>query len=302
MFGRIAGKAGAAVLALMLCTGCAAGGSRSVQEGLETPAATVQATPGQLLEISPTAAPTARPTAAPTEAPTPEPVTDELLETGIYDSYFDDAVFLGDSITETLKNYCIGQRRTNESFLGTAQFLAAVGMNVRLASRDDRSLLKYRGYAVSVTEGLLSMQAKRVFVLLGVNDIAGKYPEETIEYYRTLIDVIREKCEGIEIVAQAVTPVSYAFCKERGLKVEEWNAFNERLAQLCAEENVPFLDFAQYLMDAEGYLDAAMTGDGMFHLNENGNAVWVRELRRFAAEQLAQQEHEPAMPTPEPGA
>ena len=30
-----------------------------------------------------------------------------------------------------------------------------------------------------------------------------------------------------------------------------------------------------------------MAGDGMFHLSPAANAIWIRELRRFAAEQYA---------------
>lgn len=92
--------------------------------------------------------------------------------------------------------------------MGDAQFLAAVGMSVRLASYDNRNLLQYEEQAVGTTEGLLKMGAKRVFVMLGVNDYAGKYPEATLQYFETMIDAIQQKCEGAEIIVQGILPVS----------------------------------------------------------------------------------------------
>ena len=216
-------------------------------------------------------------------------VTEEMLATGLVDDYFNDAVFIGDSITQTFRNYCSGLRREQPDTLGTARFLAAVSFNVRLASSDSRNAggvaLQYRGKTVSVSEGLLLMEAKRVFILLGVNDIAGKYPDATIEYYEKFIDILREKCDGLEIVVQGVLPVSREFCKKRSVSIADWNAFNQRLRTMCEEQEVLFLDFSEELMDEEGYLADAMSSDGMFHLNEEANAIWLRALRRFALSQ-----------------
>lgn len=284
---RLAWRACGWLALLLMCAGCAA--KTSQPEG-HTPLATMPM-PTTAPTVEPTATPdptwTPSPQATPMPSPTMEPVTDEMLATGRFDVYFDDAVFLGDSITQSLRNYCIAQRRDDADFMGNAQFLAAVSMSVRMASRDMRTLLKYRGYAVSVTEGLLKMEAGRVFVLLGVNDHAGKYPDATLGYFDTMIDAIQEQCEGIEIIIQAVTPVTEQFCRERQVTIEEWNGFNELLEQLCEEKGVYFLNFAELLTDEDGYLADDMAGDGMFHLSPAANAIWIRELRRFAAEQYA---------------
>lgn len=244
----------------------------------------------QLEESTPLAAtyiPTTVPTADPaiTPAPTLEPVTDEMLATGRFDGYFDGTVFLGDSLTVSLYNYCLKQRRENERFLGDAQFLAAVGMSVRLASYDNRNLLQYEEQAVGTTEGLLKMGAKRVFVMLGVNDYAGKYPEATLQYFETMIDAIQQKCEGAEIVVQGVLPVSEEFCRQRHVSVEDWNGFNLLLEQLCVDKGVRYFSFAEQMMDENGYLSADLTSDGMCHINTEGTAIWVKALRRFAVEQ-----------------
>ena len=294
---RLAWRACGWLALLLMCAGCAA--KTSQPEG-HTPLATMPM-PTTAPTVEPTATPdptwTPSPQATPTPSPTLEPVTDEMLDSGRFDAYFDDAVFVGDSITESLRNSCIALQRDDEDFMGNAQFLAAVSMSVRMASSDSRTLLQYRGNAVSVTEGLLKMGAGRVFIMLGVNDYAGKYPDATLAYFDTLIDAIQEKCEGIVLVIQSVTPVTKRFCQERQITIEEWNGFNVLLEQLCEEKGVQFLSFAELLMDAEGYLADDMTGDGMFHLTPAANALWIHALRQFAAEQYALSGAYPPEPT-----
>ena len=280
------------------CVGCAAEATAQLPEAQQTATATAaQQTAAVTQTPEPTTEPTPTPAPTPTPSPTLEPVTDEMLDSGRFDAYFDDAVFVEDSITESLRNYCIALQRDDQDFMGNAQFLAAVSMSVRMASSDSRTLLQYRGNAVSVTEGLLKMGAGRVFIMHGVNDYAGKYPDATLAYFDTLIDAIQEKCEGIEIVIQSVTPVTKRFCQERRITIEEWNGFNVLLEQLCEEKGVQFLSFAELLMDAEGYLADDMTGDGMFHLTPAANAVWIRALRQFAAEQYVLSGAYPPEPT-----
>lgn len=283
---------------MLPCVGCVAEATAQLPEAQQTATTTAaQQTAAVTQAPAPTAEPTPTPVPTPTPSPTLEPVMDEMLDSGRFDAYFDDAVFVGDSITESLRNYCIAQQRDDEDFMGNAQFLAAVSMSVRMASSDSRTLLQYRGNAVSVTEGLLKMGAGQVFIMLGVNDYAGKYPDATLAYFDTLIDAIQEKCERIEIVIQSVTPVTKRFCQERQITIEEWNGFNVLLEQLCEEKGVQFLSFAELLMDAEGYLADDMTGDGMFHLTPAANAVWIRALRQFAAEQYALSGAYPPEPT-----
>ena len=283
---------------MLPCVGCVAEATAQLPEAQQTATTTAaQQTAAVTQAPAPTAEPTPTPVPTPTPSPTLEPVTDEMLDSGRFDAYFDDAVFVGDSITESLRNYCIAQQRDDEDFMGNAQFLAAVSMSVRMASSDSRTLLQYRGNAVSVTEGLLKMGAGQVFIMLGVNDYAGKYPDATLAYFDTLIDAIQEKCERIEIVIQSVTPVTKRFCQERQITIEEWNGFNVLLEQLCEEKGVQFLSFAELLMDADGYLADDMTGDGMFHLTPAANAVWIRALRQFAAEQYALSGAYPPEPT-----
>ena len=64
------------------------------------------------------------------------------------DSYFDDAVFVGDSISLKLRNYVYKQRAGDPGFLGSAQFLTVGGLgsgNVQLPITADSLHPVYNG-------------------------------------------------------------------------------------------------------------------------------------------------------------
>ena len=239
----------------------------------------------------PTPTPTPEPTPTPTPEPTPEPehITTEKLDAGVYDAYFDDVLFIGDSLTKTLDGYTRGIRQKNPDFLGDAHFMGTVSMSVRIASFNkaipDGISFQIQGRKVSVTEGIRIIGAKKVFIMLGLNDIGYRKWEDVEGYFKTLIDCIREAFPDVEIVIECVLPVSKNYCKTNKLQIEKWNSFNDELKRICEEKKVGFLMFAEQVMTPEGYLDPKYA-DGDFHLQEAGNEVWVRALRLYAAQKM----------------
>ena len=286
------GKLLCVLLALALCAGCSfAPQSASV----DRPAA-VSAPPAVEAAFSspdptPVPTPTPTPTPSPTPSPTPtlEPITLARLDSGEFDRYFDGAVFLGDSQTKSFAGYLQRQRQTDASFLGGAVAFGEVSMSVKYASKDISSgsgiSFRYRGRPVSITEFIRQTDAKRVFILLGTNDIGSPTWESVQDYFAKLIDVIHEKCPGTEVVIQGILPVTAQFCRSRGIKIDHWNSFNEILSGICAEHGADFLNFADRLMDENGYLPPSLSSDGEFHLSNEGLDIWIRSLRIYAAQQ-----------------
>ena len=301
------GKLLCAAAALLLLAGCGTPAqqvseipAQVVSQADETPSPVVEidsisvetpGAPAETLPPTPTPVITPEPTAAPTPEPTPEPITAARLDSGEFDAYFDDALLIGDSLTDILSGYVRKQRQTNESYLGAAKVLGTTSMSVKIASTNKASSngisFRYRGHAVSITECINACEAKKVFIMLGVNDIGTRSWDTVQEYYATLIDVIRENCPDTEIVMQGVLPVTSRYTNEHKLKIDRWNSFNEILSGICAEHGAVFLDFSKQFMDEKGYLDKKLSSDNLFHLNETGEAIWIRALRLYAARQMS---------------
>ncbi|MBR0356825.1 MAG: hypothetical protein IJH54_05030, partial [Clostridia bacterium] len=156
------------------------------------------------------------------------------------------------------------------------------------ACRDLNSLkitFTYRGKAVSVTEGIHAMGAKKAFLLLGLNDLSYRNWPDVEQNFNELIEVIQKKCPETELIVQGVFPVPNKFCKERGIKIARWNTFNDTLRGICEAHGVEFYDFSSMFMDENGYMKSTYS-DGGFHLSAAGAEIWHRALRLYAAQKM----------------
>lgn len=237
----------------------------------------------------PTPTPTATPTPSPSPTPEPERITAAMLDEGYCDRYFDDVLFIGDSLTRSLSNYVRGLRAKNADFLGKAQFMGTVSMSVKNACTNKAHSggisFEYRGKAISLTDGIKTTGAKKAFIMLGLNDIGYRKWEDVQENFVTMIEIIRAECPDTEIVIFGVLPVTEHYCKSNHIKIARWNSFNEILADICTTHEVTFLNFAEKMMNEQGYLKTAYA-NGDFHLKEAGEDIWIRAVRAYAASEL----------------
>ncbi len=255
---------------------------RSVDVSIVTPRPTATLPP-------PT--PPATPTGAPTESPAPtaSPVPDELIDSGAFDAYFSDVVFVGDSLTVGLGRYVRRLRRSEGACLSEAAFVAGEGVSIRGLRYDQtpesEPALLYDEELVSVSRGIRDSGKTHAIILLGTNDFGGLRLEKTIENYGFLLDRIQKRCPGIAITLTAVPPASERFCEQETFSIAEWNAINPGIEQLCEERGLGYLSFCEAVSDADGYLDAAYSSDNLIHLNADGYRAWLHALRVYAMEQ-----------------
>lgn len=228
---------------------------------------------------------TPTPTPTPTPEPTPELITNERLDSGEFDSWFDDALFVGDSLTEVFSHRVRNVRNeTGTEYLGKAKFLSAYSMSTKHVSENNTNgtvNFMYRGRKVTLAEGIHEIGPKKVFMLFGLNDLAVRNWDDVLGYFGKIIDQVCEKNPDVELIVQGVLPVRKTFYD----KEPKWCDFNIGLKQLCEEKGVTFVSFAEELMDENGYLRADLA-EGKCHLNIAGEDVWVRFLRRFAAQRM----------------
>ncbi len=198
--------------------------------------------------------------------------------------FFDDVVFIGDSVTLGLKNYVTNQRNNGNECLGTAQFLAAVSMSYTnsLGSIGKKNTIhpKYKGSEVMVDEGVRLIDAKKAFIMLGLNEFCGCSLEASMSNAKTFVNRIIKKSPGIDIYIQSVTPVISA--KEKGnFTNASINRYNNALKNLCAENGWTYVDVASAVKDGSGCLRDDYCGDKSsqgVHMNNAGYRAWAEYL------------------------
>lgn len=125
-------------------------------------------------------------------------------------SFFDDAVFIGDSVSVKLRNYVMEQRSVNPRFLGSAQFLTSGSLgsgNALWVVSDESVHPAFQGVKMRLEESIPLTKAKKVFIMLGINDMNVYGIDGAIDNYATLLDLIQTAVPDIEFYIQSATPI-----------------------------------------------------------------------------------------------
>lgn len=255
-----------AAAALFLCGGC----------GENAPAASFASVSG---EISPSPA-------------SSESVISSFLPTGPHAAFkpgksdpciLDDAVFIGDSITLKLKNYVMLKRRTDPSFFGKAQFLAAGSMgsgNALLPVGENSIHPLFHGKKETLENSLADMKAKKVYVMLGANDLAPYGVKGAAENLEKLVDRFLAKIPSLGVYIQSATPL----LKEKQMRTlnnENIAQYDAEIAALCTDRGWTYLDVASVMRAGDGSLKREYCSDpndlGMHFTNEACDA-WIHYI------------------------
>lgn len=197
-------------------------------------------------------------------------------------SHFDDAVFIGDSISLKLYYYVKKMRQENSKFMGDAQFLVSgsLGSGNALWKVSDESVHpSYKGEKRLIENSVKSIKAKKVYIMLGMNDVALYGIEGSVQNMDTLIGKILEKSPKAEIYVQSATPRIAG--KTSNPTNEALFAYNLKMYELCLERRWNYVDIASVMRDENGCLPESYCSDpdsmGM-HFTDEACQVWIDYL------------------------
>ncbi|MGN0708011.1 MAG: GDSL-type esterase/lipase family protein [Faecalibacterium sp.] len=193
-------------------------------------------------------------------------------------SFFSQACFLGDSLTQGMQLYDTG--------LPNARFCAYKGIgpnavvNGTLCRRAD-------GEQEVPLDVLRVQQPKVLYVLLGTN-VLGRDADYSgfLTYYRLMLDMLAQELPKTTIYVQSITPVRPKVSEEEnhaGLNRDRLCSINNELAAVALEKNCCFLNLWEALADENGDLKAEYAQPDGYHLTPEGYAAWVEYLRTHIA-------------------
>jgi len=206
------------------------------------------------------------PPEAPTEAP-PEETIPETEPVPVFvqleESWFDDALFIGDSRTVGMKNYYK---------LGKAQYFTNIGMNIYsvFAQMD-----KHPVYGHIFLEDLLQKETYgKIYIGIGLNECNYEY-----EYIRSgferLVNMIKEHQPDCKIILQSIMMCSEKIARGNWyFDQENLGNINAIIESFADGETVFYIDSNEWIVDENGYLPADMTHDGI-HLYGTGYEEWA---------------------------
>lgn len=144
--------------------------------------------------------------------------------------------------------------------------------------------VKNRGISGDITMGvydrldaILSGQPAKIFLLIGINDVArGTSADSIVQNIRLITETIMTKSPDTHLFLQSVLPVNDSFDKFHGhtSRYKMVPEINDQLKKLAKEKNVTFIDLFTHFVNESGIkMDAKYTNDGL-HLTGEGYLLW----------------------------
>lgn len=184
------------------------------------------------------------------------------------DSYFSDAVFIGDSRTVGLHDY---------GGLNDSTFYATVGMNIYNLWTE--KFCEVDGEKVTLEEALKAKQYGKIYFQIGINEMGRGTLDGFMTAYEESVKKFRELQPDAVIFVQGIMKVA----KEKSDKDPIFNnegieQRNERIAALADGKNIFYLDMNEVVCDEDGNLKSNLTFDDV-HLYGSKYDIWVDYLK-----------------------
>ena len=200
------------------------------------------------------------------------------------DSYFDDAIFVGDSVTLKLRQYALNARKNGEP---SANFLAAQSFSARNALHEVSETSIHPvigGVKMTLEEAVAVSGAKKLYIMLGMNDVGVVGAEKSVQNMIELLRRIQEKNPGIRIFVESATPRLSGTEPTTGQLFEYDVKLYDAILALN-DPNIRYVDVAYAMRDEQGKLRAEFCGDpdGMaIHFTNEGCRQWIDYLYTHA--------------------
>lgn len=183
-------------------------------------------------------------------------------------SYFDDAVFIGDSRTEGLILYT-----------GLSNAISYTHKGLMVDTVFTSPVINKNGEKISVMDALRQTDFSKVYIMLGINETGWPYNSIFIEKYGKIIDEIKAINPHAIIYVQEILPVTGSISQTHSyVKNEKINEFNVLIRQMAEEKQIYYIDAGNAVSDANGSLpeDAAIDG---IHLKQPYCEKWLDYLK-----------------------
>ena len=190
------------------------------------------------------------------------------------DSYFSDALFVGDSRMQGFVLY---------SGLSNVKSYTNVGLAVDTAY--SKKFVQLDGKELTLAEALQQTAPNfgKIYLLFGMNELGWGTWSVFVSKYGGLIDLIQQANPNAVIYLESLIPLTAEkSAKSDWLNNDHVNSFNKMIWQLAADKGVYYLNTAAGLAGEDGTLPSDASTDGV-HLNKEACGKWLEYLKTHTA-------------------
>ena len=190
------------------------------------------------------------------------------------DSYFEDAVFIGDSRTQGLMLY--GDMKTATFYCKQSLFVHNFLSEAYAATPSG---------TMTVPEALSRYKFKKIYIMIGINSMGLSTQGDFRNYYADIVDTIRGLQPNAVIFVNGIMNVTSAY-SNRGGTINNINIRDKNvlISEFANGRDIFYLDMNEALVGEDGGLVPAYTWDGV-HLYPKYYQVWKEFLYSHGLQQ-----------------
>lgn len=193
----------------------------------------------------------------------------EVAYASVDESYFDDALFIGDSRTVGLRDYT--------DLAEHADFLCETSLTVYKVMEQS-----FKGHG-TVADALAAKDYGKIYIMVGINELGRGTTEDFMAKYTEVIDTLHALEPNAKIFIQGIMRVSgKKNAADAIFNNTNINARNNAIATLADGIQVFYIDVNEVVCDEEGNLNADYTFD-QIHLLGVYNDLWKQFLLSHGA-------------------
>ena len=190
-------------------------------------------------------------------------------------SYFDRALFMGDSITTGLDVY------RNSTGLPNAKVIAEIGAspvaNGAVWARD-----KDKNNLYNPIDAAILSNPDKIYLMFGTNTLVNPSTateDKLINDYGIMIDTLQQRAPNVPIYVQSIlATTAKATEKKPGLTKERIASVNNRIAEMAVSKGCYYLNVQEILCYDKGYLNWDIAQKDGIHIKPEGYRAWLEYL------------------------
>ena len=185
----------------------------------------------------------------------------------VENDYFDDAAFVGDSLT-------VGMKLTD--YVDKDNLFGITGVSIH-AIKTQRA--DFNGKQTTALKAASNMKPKKIYVMLGSNSIGYTSVSTMIEQYAEVIDLLKKSNPNAIFYIQSIPPMTKSYINSNSkFKTTHFEEFNEELEALAIAKECYFLDTYSLFVTESGYLPRSLSTDGL-HLNQDAYDIMFKYIK-----------------------
>ncbi|MDP4121130.1 MAG: GDSL-type esterase/lipase family protein [Bacillota bacterium] len=199
-----------------------------------------------------------------------EPAVSSLVT--VKTSYFDDALFIGDSLTDGMRKY---------GDLGNASFFSHVGLSIyqlfESPKGDDIS-------GLTLIQTLSQHHYSKIYIMSGINEMGTGDTAYFVKHYSEVLTKIHQLQPSAKIYIESILPVTADKSEnDRIFNNKNISNRNDGLKSLKDNKTIFYLDVASSFEDSNGNMPDEYSGDGI-HPKAKYYLLWKNYLFSHAVQ------------------